>query len=123
MKIGGEEVELVTAFEQLRAGMIVWTLPCRWCSGRHRFILANRRVGVALDVDASLIPEHVKYLALPKPPCERGFGRSISARSVARRTVYRVVDPKLTADSLASDARRVKALADIAARARGERVR
>lgn len=111
MIVNGETIELVTDIKQLRVGVITYVNGCKvcgrgWCRG--------------VVVGPAKTPGSWHVL----PNCASAPKAStIGGASVARGTTYVVVDPLLTADSLASDARRVEALADLAARARGERVR
>lgn len=41
MKINGEECELVTSFESLRAGDVIWNKACRTCGADHRAMLVS----------------------------------------------------------------------------------
>lgn len=41
VKFGSEDVELVTAFEQLGSGAIVWAVNCRLCGRTCRSILTT----------------------------------------------------------------------------------
>lgn len=98
MKIDGEEVELVTDFGSLRAGMIVWVTPCRWDSsqGAHRAMLVGP---VPIDCARSPLDDSLSsgtgFECLPKPQCCRARRRTLMADCVADRIVYRVVDPNL----------------------------
>jgi hypothetical protein len=86
MKIGNEEVELVTDFASLREGMIVFLRGLDAIEGRY--ILLSREpytygTGHCFSVypDRAIPPD--KYV--------------LSYRAVERRIVYRVVDPLLDA--------------------------
>ena len=98
MKINNEECERVETFESLRAGDIVWILPCGWCGGRHRRILLRfdpcaRTVGTN-----GLVTEGPVWRGEPQPRCARGpRRRALAAETVAEGVVYRVVDPDLEA--------------------------
>ncbi len=95
MKIGNEEVELVTDFSSLRAGMIVWSINLTRCScSRHRYIITSPWHGGVANEDETVrnVPAWQVY---PPPPC--GRWTVITEESVAERHVYRVVDPLLDA--------------------------
>jgi len=97
MKINGEEVELVTSFDQLRAGMIVWAKPCRWCNGAHRGFLTKLVSGrFARFPDGSKLLEPF-WLFLPLPSC--AASGCVSVSTVLERRAYLVVDPLLDAQS------------------------
>jgi len=110
VRIGGEEVELVTSFDQLRAGLIVWVNPCRRCSGRHRGILVPWRGGATIyNYDDTLSDEQTAaHEMLPKPPCEPRPRRVITPDGVAAGIVYRLVDRTMDAEHMmASGLRKV----------------
>jgi hypothetical protein len=101
MKINGEEVELVADFASLRAGMIVVVSPCAvpWCLGSHRHMLTR------LSADAYYVGHGANGVPCTIPAWDVLPGRScrpteeavISRDTIARRIVYRVVDPLLDA--------------------------
>ena len=101
MRIPGipEEVELVTSFSELRAGMIVWTNPCRWCGKKHRQMLTSMGVAIGHEPDGSVTPEAPRWNYLPQPPCRGELLRSITANSIRHRNHYRVVDRALDAQT------------------------
>jgi len=100
MKIGGDEVELVTDFAQLRSGMIVWAKPCRWCGGQHRAMLTRFKIsGACLTTDMGVVEDEPRFELHPASRCSSS-GSSLSARSVAAGIVYRVVDPLLSATTV-----------------------
>jgi hypothetical protein len=89
MKINGEEVELVTDFASLRAGMTVWVRPCNRCNGQHRMML----VGFGSHLPGV-------WTGLPLASCcspKEFAGNAIRFSIVERGKVYRVVDPLLDA--------------------------
>lgn len=96
MKIGGEEVVLVTDFAELRTGMIVWTKPCRWDTGHsaHRHILLGLSVVRRLrGSDDSFRGPVMAFGVAPTPSCSGNEPRFVSRGSVAAGVIYRVVDP------------------------------
>lgn len=97
MKIGGEEVELVTDFAQLRAVMIVWSMPCRFCGDKHRYFLLSFAVSTGAEPNGTCLPSEPRWLVLPLPPCETLLSRGVTRATVARRQIFRVVDPLLDA--------------------------
>jgi hypothetical protein len=97
MKIGNEEVELVTDFASLRAGIVVWCKPCRWCGGQHRGMLLRFKIsGSACLPEGGRSVNEPRFDVEPMSPCSFS-GSSLSARSVEAGVIYRVVDPLLDA--------------------------
>jgi len=103
MKIGGEEVELVTNFDQLRAGMVVWIQPrtVPWCNGKHRHILTKLSTDTHyVGQGARGVPSNAPaWDVLPARSCRPQAEPVVSGDTINRRTVYRVVDPLLDAQT------------------------
>jgi hypothetical protein len=96
MKIGGEEVELVTDFAQLLSGMIVWVKNCGDCGATERYMLLSLRVG---DIAGEgRVPG---FQIIPDPDCSEYNHCSITRKSLCltERRLYRVVDPLLDAET------------------------
>ncbi len=98
MKIGGEEVELVTDFATLRAGMRAIEMPCRYCGGVHRHWLGNPGVGETMDATGADLGPTRYFEILSTDDCNRNLDPVLSERMVKKRIVYRAVDPKLDAE-------------------------
>jgi len=91
MTINGEEVELVTDFDQLRAGVITYVRSCEatgcgreWCRG-----MLTRRSMSTVD----------GWYCVPN--CSRAKGKRsvISRRAISKGDVYIVVDRALDAQT------------------------
>jgi hypothetical protein len=100
MRIPGipEEVELVTSFDELRAGMIVWIVSCSACGSHHRKFL--------LRLEKSNFGEKlVGWLGDPiVSPCMKARGHTktfLTPKCLAfvERRVYRVVDRAIDAQT------------------------
>ena len=76
MKINGEEVEIVTDYAQLGAGVLIYGV-CSRCPNPHRGIL---------------MPERDEYRLEPKPPMCCSGPLFVGRGDVATRRVFRVVD-------------------------------
>lgn len=93
MKINGEPVTLVTSFDQLRAGLIVWVTGCRYCDGKHRAFLTKFDDFPSQMPDGSIY-EDPTWTYLPTPTCVLDGGGTeacIGPDAVRSRRVYRVV--------------------------------
>lgn len=97
MKIGGEEVELVTDFATLRAGMIVWVKPCLWGCDKHRYILLGATTANYGPAGPTLPSPALVALPSSRYCPSTARLRSVSERTVSERRAYRVVDPHLDA--------------------------
>lgn len=91
-----EKLELVTNFESLRSGMIVVVKPCSnpFCKKQHRHLLLKLSadthfVGDGFDVVESAAPA---WDVLPGRSCRPAAEAVVSADTVYRRIVYRVID-------------------------------
>jgi hypothetical protein len=85
MKIGNEEVELVTDFASLRAGMIVYSRNCKCC---------DREWCRAMLWSPSLVLTPGWRTV---PNCSPRSNAVVSKGGVDRGVIYRVVDPLLDA--------------------------
>jgi hypothetical protein len=93
MKIGCEEVELVTDFESLRAGDVVWILGCGWCAKHHRYLLLSLKE-METEGPNGVVQTETAWDAVPEQAC----GSDCVAKSCAESgELYRVVDPLLDA--------------------------
>lgn len=93
MKINGEEVELVTLFDELQPGMTCYVVGCVNCTKDHRCMLLNKRNDIYVcDVYGKLLPDGQICF---ETTCNHidGYRLVIIALSVTLKKVYRIVDP------------------------------
>jgi hypothetical protein len=95
MKINGEEVELVTSFETLRVGMIVWETDCDDCGGRHRFLVLGMQFDEFEDTSTGLKERGVRWELSYDP--HGGEDVFIDQWALDSGTFFRVIDPLLDA--------------------------
>lgn len=91
--INGEPCELVTHFEQLSEGMIVYTGPCPYHSTFHRVMLIDKQTQLVMG---GLIDESdgvmESFEMVPSPPFPHGPADAVTPGFVAAGHVWRVVD-------------------------------
>jgi hypothetical protein len=90
MKIEGEEVEPVQAFDELTPGVVLWIVGCCVCGNKHRGMIGGIEPGEGMHRG------HLFAVFLPKPACvhtqKAGLLEGDPFRDGDKWIVYRVVE-------------------------------
>lgn len=95
--INGEPCELITAFEQLCAGDVVYLQLCDWCKApRHRALLLRPFISPVM-MPNGIVAVMPGFPMVPEPHQVTANQKTVvSPPSVASRSVWRVIDPQKT---------------------------